>query len=134
MACTHTIHNHAHHFGWDNSLEPVLIVKPGQTIALETIDSSGGQLSRTSDLDDLRAMDFERVNPVTGPIFIEGAEPGDAIAIEILVFQPSGWGWTANIPGFGLLTNDFPDPGCISGTMTALSNPRPPLRRWARCR
>ena len=113
MTCNHTIHNHNHHLGWDNGLEPVLSVSPGQTIAVETIDASGGQLRPGSTLADLKALDFERVNPVTGPIHIDGAEPGDAIAVTFLDFHTAdsgvGWGWTANIPGFGLLTDDFPD-------------------------
>lgn len=110
MACNHTIHKHNHHLGWDNTIEPVLTVAPGETIALETIDASGGQLNAASTLDDLKALDFEKVNPVTGPVFVEGAEPGDAVAITFLDFHASGWGWTANIPGFGLLADDFPDP------------------------
>lgn len=109
MACNHTIHKHQHHFGWDNSIDPVLSVTPGQSIEIETIDSSGGQLSPDSTLADLSELSFDKVNPVTGPVFIEGAEPGDAVAISFLDFKPSGWGWTANIPGFGLLTDQFPD-------------------------
>ena len=110
MTCTHTIHSHDHHLGWDNSLEPKLTVRPGETIAVETVDASGGQLGPKSGLSDLEALDFGKVNPVTGPILVEGAEPGDAVAITFNAFHPSGWGWTANIPGFGLLAEDFPDP------------------------
>ena len=44
MACNHTIHQHHHHFGWDQSIDPVLSVSPGQTIDVHTIDASGGQL------------------------------------------------------------------------------------------
>lgn len=109
MSCNHTIHKHNHHLGWDNAVEPVLSVSPGQTIAVETIDASGGQLHAKATLDDLKALDFDKVNPVTGPIYIEGAEPGDAVAITFNEFHASGWGWTANIPGFGLLAEDFPD-------------------------
>jgi len=109
MACNHTIHKHQHHFGWDNSIEPTLTVSPGQTTEIETIDSSGGQLGPESTVDDLGTLSFDKVNPVTGPIYIEGAEPGDTVAISFLDFKPSGWGWTANIPGFGLLADQFPD-------------------------
>ena len=110
MACNHTIHKHDHHFGWDNSIEPVLSVLPGQSIEIETIDSSGGQLGASSTLEDLSNLSFDKVNPVTGPILIEGAEPDDAVEITFLDFQPSGWGWTANIPGFGLLADQFTEP------------------------
>jgi len=75
-------------------------VKPGETIAIETIDASGGQLHTDAGLDDLKALDLGTVNPVTGPVFVDGAQPGDAIAITFLDFHASGWGWTANIPGY----------------------------------
>lgn len=111
MSCIHTIHsNHHHHHGWDNSIASKLSVKPGETIAVSTIDASGGQLHAGAGLDDLAGLDFEKVNPVTGPILVEGAEPGDAVAITFDAFHGKGWGWTANIPGFGLLAEDFPDP------------------------
>lgn len=109
MSCNHTIHKHQHHLGWDNTIEPALSVSPGQTIAVETIDASGGQLHAKATLDDLKALDFDKVNPVTGPIYVEGAEPGDTVAVTFQAFHASGWGWTANIPGFGLLADDFPD-------------------------
>ena len=47
---------------------------------------------------------------MTGPVFIDGAAPGDALKVTIEEFKPSGFGWTANIPGFGLLADQFPDP------------------------
>jgi acetamidase/formamidase len=47
---------------------------------------------------------------VTGPVFVDGAEPGDALRVTIGDFEPSGVGWTANIPGFGLLADQFPEP------------------------
>ena len=110
MNCNHTIHKDCHHVGWDNSIEPVLSVGPGETVEISTVDSSGGQLTPDSTVNDLATLSFEKVNPVTGPIFIEGAAPGDAVALTFLDLKPSGWGWTANIPGFGLLADQFPDP------------------------
>jgi len=106
----HTIHGHHHHHGWDNANAPVLEVAPGETVLFETVDSSGAQLEASSTLDDLKALDFGKVNPVTGPVLVDGAEPGDALEVTIERFEPSGWGWTANIPGFGLLADQFPDP------------------------
>jgi formamidase len=110
MRCNHTIHQHQHHFGWNNQIDPVLSVRPGQTVEIETVDSSGGQLGPGASLLDLEKLSFDKVNPVTGPIFVEGAELGDAVAVTFLDFKPSGWGWTANIPGFGLLSDQFHDP------------------------
>ena len=110
MPSSHTIHRHQHHLGWDNANPPALTVAPGDTVELETVDSSGAQLAPTSTLADLGALDFGKVNPVTGPVFVDGAEPGDALKVTIRAFEPSGWGWTANIPGFGLLADQFTEP------------------------
>lgn len=101
---------HDHHQGWDNSREPKLFINAGESVTFETVDASGGQLNKSSSLDDLINLDFSKVNPVTGPVFIEGAQKGDALKVEILDFSASDWGWTANIPGFGLLADDFKDP------------------------
>jgi acetamidase/formamidase len=105
-----TIHSEHHHFGWDNANEPVLTIAPGDAVEFETVDASGGQLSPDSTVADVATLDFGKVNPVTGPVYIDGAEPGDALKVTIESFKPSGWGWTALIPGFGLLADQFPDP------------------------
>ncbi|WP_457940422.1 acetamidase/formamidase family protein [Mesorhizobium sp. 10J20-29] len=108
--CDYTIHGAQHHFGWDNSLVPAERVAPGSTILFHCHDSSAGQLGPSSTVADVATLDFGKINPVSGPIFIEGAEPGDAIKVSIDSFKPSGFGWTANIPGFGLLADDFKEP------------------------
>jgi acetamidase/formamidase len=108
--CNYTIHGRHQHFGWDNSLVPAETVTPGSTVFFECLDSSGGQLTPESTVADIAALDFGKINPVTGPIFVEGAEPGDALKVTIEEFKPSGFGWTANIPGFGLLADDFKEP------------------------
>ncbi|MDE0114283.1 MAG: acetamidase/formamidase family protein [Albidovulum sp.] len=107
---SHTIHKNCGHFGWDNSLDPILLAKPGDVIEIETVDASGGQINSESDASGLNDLDFSKINPVTGPVFVEGAEPGDAIAVKFLEFAQSDWGWTALIPGFGLLADEFPEP------------------------
>jgi len=98
------------HTVWDGSLEPALRVAPGDTIEIEVANSSGGQLDRNSTAADLLTLDFSQVNPVTGPIAVDTAEPGDSLVIEVLDIAVAAWGWTANIPGFGLLAGQFPDP------------------------
>ncbi len=135
----HTIHARHHHFGWDHAFPPVARVVPGTRLEFECNDASGGQLTRASALADIAALDFGRINPVTGPIYIEGAEPGDALKVTIGDFRPSGFGWTANIPGFGLLADQFPDPALhlwsydVAGRQPALfsSNGRVPLKPFA---
>lgn len=105
-----TIHQHDSHTGWDNKNPPVLRVAPDTEIEFDVVDASGGQLTAGSDPEDVSRLDFSRVNPVTGPVFVEGAKPGDALVIDVLGFQGTGWGWTAIIPGFGLLSDDFSAP------------------------
>ncbi len=121
MHCTHTIHAARHHFGWDNAIEPAIRIAPGETATFDTICSSGEQLSPSSTAADVAALDFGRVNPVSGPVWIDGAAPGDAIKVTFLQFQPCGWGWTANVPGFGLLADQFPDPALHIWTYDAIS-------------
>jgi acetamidase/formamidase len=110
MTPRHTIHKHQSHIGWDNSLAPTLHIAPGESIEFDVYEASGGQLSKASTVGDVSKLDFGKINPVAGPIFIDGAEPGDVLKVTLLSFTPSGWGWTANIPGFGLLAEDFKEP------------------------
>ena len=104
----HTIHKHHGHYGWDNSLRAVLTVKPGETVAFECRDASAGQFTKETVAAEVPKIDLARVNPVTGPVCVDGAAPGDALKVTVLSFAPSGWGWTANIPGFGLLATSSP--------------------------
>lgn len=97
-------------FGWSRDFEPTLTVASGAEVLLEPPDSSGGQLHLGSDAEDVAKLDFGKVNPVVGPIVVEGARPGDTLQVEILEMSPATWGWTAQIPGFGLLADQFPDP------------------------
>jgi acetamidase/formamidase len=108
--CNYTIHGNQSHFGWDNSFAPAETVAPGSTILFKCHDSSAGQLGPSSTVEDVKSLDFGKINPVSGPIFVDGAQPGDALKVTLESFAPSGWGWTANIPGFGLLADQFTEP------------------------
>ena len=108
MASQHTIHQ-CHH-GWDNSQTPVARVAPGESLEFDVMEASGRQLHESSTAADIERLDFTRINPLAGPVFIDGAEPGDVLKVTLLSFVPSGWGWTANIPGFGLLADEFKEP------------------------
>lgn len=107
-----TIHdfNQHSHIGWDNSLKPIAEVDSGQVVSYEITESSGGQFNKHSTVEDVKNMDFSKVNPTVGPVYVKGAEPGDTLEVELLDFQQLDWGWTAIIPGFGLLSDDFKDP------------------------
>ncbi|KGF67282.1 acetamidase [Hoeflea sp. BAL378] len=109
-AAWRTIHSGCCHRGWDRSIPPVAHVAPGETIELHCRDAADGHYTRRSTAADIARMDPARVNIVTGPVFVDGAEPGDALKVTIREFKPSGFGWSAIIPGFGLLADRFPDP------------------------
>jgi acetamidase/formamidase len=112
------VHDHSLHrvradpvaYVWDNAAPPVLEVESGETVQLEAADASGGQLTRNASAAEVATLDFERVNPITGPVFVRGAQPGDVLAVDILELLPHDWGWTAIIPGFGLLADEFTEP------------------------
>src|SRR5437867_4497613 len=98
------------HLAWDRSIEPIAAIASGDVVEFDALDASCGQITASSTLEDLANLDFSRVDQVNGPIAVEGAEAGDTLEIELLDFQPADWGWTASIPGFGLLADDFTEP------------------------
>ena len=111
LAPKHTIHSGQHqHLRWDNAIPPAVTAAPGDVVRFGAIDAVCGQLSPQSTADDLLNLDFDRVNPVAGPVYVDGAEPGDALKVTLLAFEPAAWAWTAIVPGFGLLADDFPEP------------------------
>ena len=98
------------HYVWDRDLAPALDLDGSGTIELDLLDSGSGQFDASSGHASLASLDLGRVNPVTGPIRVRGAEPGDALLVRVLELGTASWGWSANIPGFGLLAEDFPRP------------------------
>ncbi len=100
------------HFAWDNSIEPVLRIAPGDCVTLETWDASIHEIQRTWTGTDAPARKPKPPgvgHPLTGPIAIEGAVPGQTLVIDVLDVRPAAWGWTAFRPGGGLLPDDFPN-------------------------
>ena len=106
----HAVRPEAFNYVWDNSIEPVLEVDSGEAVEFTVRDASDEQIQANSTSEDVAKLDFDHVNPVSGPVYVRGAQPGDVLAIEILEFKPRDWGWTALIPGFGLLADEFPEP------------------------
>jgi formamidase len=98
------------HNRWHPDLEPVASVRPGEEITLETRDGLDGQLTRDSSHADVLDLDLGLGHPLTGPVYVEGANPGDVVDIELLAYETSDFGATAVIPGFGFLADVFTDP------------------------
>jgi acetamidase/formamidase len=109
----HSLHRcraDAYAYVWDNSLPPAVEVESGHVVEFTVRDASDEQIGPDSGVDAVANLDFNHVNPVSGPVYVRGAQPGDVLAVEILEFRSRDWGWTAIIPGFGLLADEFPDP------------------------
>jgi amidase len=89
-------------FAFRSDAEPVLRVRPGEVVRFETSPESVERLFATGPRW-TEAIDVRAINAVTGPVFIEGVMPGDAVSVEVLAIGPRDWAWNAAIPGFGLL-------------------------------
>jgi acetamidase/formamidase len=106
----HDLRRDAYEYAWDNSVEPALEIESGEAVLLHVRDASDEQIDRSSGVEAVLALDFSHVNPVSGPLYVKGAEPGDTLAVDLLELRPQTWGWTAIIPGFGLLADEYPEP------------------------
>jgi len=108
---THALDAETVHYDWDNARAPRLEIDPGDTVVFDTRDAADRFYSKTSTAQDVLQRVFKG-HPLTGPVKINGARPGDTLVIEILEVVPAlDFGWTQIRPGRGLLTEqDFPKP------------------------
>jgi acetamidase/formamidase len=86
-----------------------LTIDPGDVVTFDCIDGGNGQITAQSTSDAIANFDSSLADPVFGPVYIRGAEPGDALQVEVVDLRTADWGWTAVVPGFGLLADEFPD-------------------------
>ena len=98
------------HSVWDRSIEPRLHIQPGDEVQIECVDASGGQVQPGMTAAGFLEIDRTRIHALTGPIWIEGAETGDVLEVEVLATRHSGWGWSSVIEGLGFLKDRFKDP------------------------
>jgi len=108
----HRLDHETIHQEWNNALAPRLTVDPGDTVVFDTRDAANLFYSKSSTSEDVMRRGPFRGHPLTGPVAVRGARPGDTLVIEILDVQPAlDWGWTAIRPGRGLLPEaDFAKP------------------------
>ena len=105
------------HNRWHPDLPPVVRCEPGDEVILETRDAFDGQMTPDASLDTVAAPNLDVVHPLTGPVYVEGAEPGDLLEVEILDIEPDSYGYTVQVPGFGFLRDDFPEPFKVNWDM-----------------
>ena len=119
----HTIHGRHQHYGWDNSIPPVERIAPGTTLRFECNDAANGHFTPGSTAADVATLDFSKVNPVTGPVFIDGAEPGDALKITFGDFEPIGRGLDGEHPGLRAARRPVHRAGAAHVAATTLGTP-----------
>ncbi len=100
------------------AIKPAARAQPGQMIVFETRDALDSDFDFHSLPEDVAAVNINLVHPMTGPVFIEGAERGDVLAITLVDIAPDDYGYTVIIPGFGFLRDLFPDPFIASWRLT----------------
>jgi formamidase len=98
------------HNRWHPDIPPILRVDPGDSVELQTRDAADGQIGPNSTAEDVARVDLSVVHPLTGPVYVNGAEPGDLLEVQIGEITPQPFGFTVEIPGFGFLRDYFPQP------------------------
>jgi acetamidase/formamidase len=98
------------HSRFSATIPPVATVPSGAVVEAHTKEATDGQFTPTSTVDAVAALDFDPIHPLTGPVRVEGADPGDVLAVTLLEIEVGEWGWAAVAPGFGFLADEFPEP------------------------
>jgi acetamidase/formamidase len=98
------------HSRFSAAIPPVLRVPSGAIIEVLTEEATDAQLGPEATVDDLLNVSFDAVHPLTGPVYVEGAEPGDVLAVTLHDIEIGDWAWAAIVPGFGFLADEFTEP------------------------
>lgn len=106
----HSLNAEPTHSRWNRALKPRFRIASGDTVHLECVDSSGAQVHPSMTLDEYLKIDRDRIHALTGPIFVEGAEPGDVLQVDVVEVAHKGWGWTSVVSGLGFLKQRFAEP------------------------
>jgi formamidase len=105
---------HSGHNRYHPDIAPILEVAEGEEVTLETRDALDGQLSPDATVADLAKVDANLVHPLTGPVFVKGAEPGDMIEVEFLDIIPQPTAFSAIVPGLGFLRDVMTTPFIVN--------------------
>jgi formamidase len=105
------------HNRWHPDIPPIVRAAPGDRVILETRDALDGQVTPQTTVAQVATINLDVVHPLTGPVYVEGAEPGDLLEVRIVDVEPATFGFTVQIPGFGFLRDEFPDPFIVHWQM-----------------
>jgi formamidase len=106
------------HNRWHPDIPPVVRCQPGDQVVFETRDALDGQCTPDTTSEAVAGIDLSVVHPLTGPVHVAGAGPGDVLEVEIIEVVPDRYGFTVQVSGFGFLRDDFPDPYVVHWQMT----------------
>ena len=106
------------HNRWHPDIPAVVSCNPGEDVIMQTRDAFDGQMGPTATLDDVGTPNLNLVHPLTGPVHVNGAEPGDLLEVEILDVEPDSYAYTVQIPGFGFLRDEFTEPFIVRWAMS----------------
>jgi acetamidase/formamidase len=95
------------HSRWNRALPPRLTIAPGDSVHFECVDSSGAQVRPGMTVEEYATIDRGRIHALTGPIAVQGAEPGDVLQVDVLEVKHKGWGWSSVVSGLGFLKDRF---------------------------
>jgi len=101
----HTLTKDQTHNKFSSAIPPILTVKSGAIIEAFTEDASDEQFHLNSTIAALDSLDFEPIHPLTGPVYVEGAIPGDVLKVTLHEIEIGDWGWNAILKGFGFLAD-----------------------------
>ncbi len=101
----HTLTAEQTHNKFSSTIKPVLKVASGAVIEAYTKEASDGQFSLNATLGALDSLDFEPIHPLTGPVYVNNAQPGDVLKVTLHKIELGDWGWNAILPGFGFLAD-----------------------------
>jgi formamidase len=115
------------HNRWHPAIKPAATADPGDTVVFGTRDAFDHHFTRNSAPADVTTANLNLVHPLTGPLFVNGAEAGDVLAVTIDDIEPDKFGYTVIVPGFGFLRDLFPNPYIVRWDLTRSSATSPDM-------
>lgn len=103
----HTLPDQPVHYQWDKAIAPRLTIDPGETVTFICRDAADGHYAPGRTDEEISRPRQSKGHPLTGPVYVRGAERGDSLAIEVVSYQHKGWGWTVSATRGGLLPGEF---------------------------
>jgi formamidase len=107
------------HNRWHPDIRPILRINPGDEVILDTLDAIDGQILSARNIDDVGKCDLNVAHPLTGPIWVNGAESGDLLEVQLVDIVADDLGWTAQLPGFGFLRDLYAEPHLVRWHMNS---------------